>query len=63
MVNIFGKPLHPTQIKLLENKTIHNSVLNHVVDFTIIVRDDLRKKRSEPAFIVGDFMVGPQLEV
>lgn len=63
MVNIFGKPLHPTHIKLLENKAIYNLVLNHVVVFTIIARDDLRKNRSEPAFIVGDFMGGPQLEV
>lgn len=63
MVNIFGKPLQLIEIKLLENKTIYNLVLNHVVVFTIIVRGDLRKKRSEPAFIVGDFMVGFQLEV
>lgn len=44
MVNIFGKPLHPTEIKLLENKAIYNLVLNHMVVFTIIERGDLRKK-------------------
>lgn len=58
MVNILGKPLHPTEIKLLENKTIYNLVLNHVVVFTIIARDDLTKKRSEPAFIVWKFHGG-----
>lgn len=49
--------LHPTQVKLLENKTTYNLILNCVVVFKIMARGDLRKKRSEVAFVVGDFMV------
>lgn len=59
--SLWEMTLYPTQMKLLENKTIYNLVLNCVVAFTIIARGDLRKKRSKRASGAVDFMVGLQL--
>lgn len=59
--SLWEMTLYPTQMKLLENKTIYNLVLNCVVVFTITARGDLRKKRSKQASGAVDFMVGLQL--